>query len=568
MARAMPVISQSGSLQPPEHLERALGGLVGLQRMHPLEPRQGRDRLRDLGVVFHGARPERVEARVHAVVHLGEPGVVADQVDLGDLRQPGLRATTGALGDGGLRHVERGEPERRPSRARPVHDRPLPRGRILAADRRPDHVSTSANASANRSISSRDRLSVTATASARPPASASGTPARNPRSTSASRTSVAARGSLSANSLKNGAPGCSRSTPSISVSRPAVYAALRRALPSDLDESGWSQPAEVDRGGDGHQRLVRADVRIGLLAADVLLAGLQRQHVAGLAVDVDRLTDDPPGHPADVVEPGGDQPEVRATVVQVVAERLTLRDGDVGAELSGRREHAERERVEHLDRPRSRVVGPAEQVADRLEDPVDVGMLHDDGGHVGADIGLASPALRDREDLRLIPRSPAVGAERVDEPWIDGGGDQHTAAAVAARHVHGLHERGRAVVQRRVRDVEPGQLADHRLELEQRLQHSLGEFRLVGRVRGVELRTAGERPDDARDEVVVSTPAGEAHQVVGAQVARGERAHVVRRAPSRRRRRGCRAAGRGARRPGCRRTGRPGWRARGSRASG
>jgi hypothetical protein len=43
------------SLQPPEHLERPLGGLVRLQGVHPLESRKGSDGLGDLGVVLHGA---------------------------------------------------------------------------------------------------------------------------------------------------------------------------------------------------------------------------------------------------------------------------------------------------------------------------------------------------------------------------------------------------------------------------------------------------------------------------------------------------------------------------------
>ena len=332
---------------------------------------------------------------------------------------------------------------------------------------------------------------------------------------------------MTANSLKNGAPGWSRSTPSIAVSRSAVYAAFDAHCLTELGQSGRSQPAEVDRGGDGHQRLVRADVGVGLLATDVLFARLEREHVADLAVDVDRLAADPPGHLADVVQASRDETEVRTAVVQVVPQRLSLGDRDVGTELAGRRQDAEGERVEHLDRARSPVVGPPEQIAHRLEDPVDVRVLHDHGRHVGSDVGGASASVRHREDLRLVPRSPAVRAERVHEPRIDGAGDEHPVATVAAGHVHGLDQRGRSVVQGCVRDLEPGQLADHRLELEQRLQHALRQLRLVRRVRRVELGPTGQRPDDAGDVVVVRASTGEAHQLVGAQVASRERAHVV-----------------------------------------
>ena len=191
VARAMPVISQSASSSRQSISSAPWAVSSGCKRMQPLEPRERGDGLGDLRVVLHGARAQRVEAGVHAVVHLREPRVVAHQIDLGHLGQPGLGAAPRVLRDRHLRHVKRREPERRATRARPIHDRALPRRGILTADRRSAHASTSASACANRSISSRERFSVTATASARPSASASGTPARNPRSTSSSRTSTA-----------------------------------------------------------------------------------------------------------------------------------------------------------------------------------------------------------------------------------------------------------------------------------------------------------------------------------------------------------------------------------------
>ena len=213
-----------------------------------------------------------------------------------------------------------------------------------------------------------------------------------------------------------------------------------------------------------------------------MLARLQRQYVSGLPIDVERLADDPSGHTTDVVQARRDQAQVRPPVVQMVAEGLTLPDGDVGTELARRREHAERERVEDLDGPRSPIVGPAEQFPYRLKRAVDVGMLHDDGGHVGVDLGSASPPVRDGEDLGLVPRSPPVGAQRVHQPRVDRSGDEHAIATVSPRHVDRLDERRGAVVERRVRDLEARQLADHGLELEQRLQHALRELRLVRRI--------------------------------------------------------------------------------------
>jgi hypothetical protein len=55
----------------------------------------------------------------------------------------------------------------------------------------------------------------------------------------------------------------------------------------------------------------------------------------------------------------------------------------------------------------------------------------------------------------------------------------------AARPAHerdGLGDRGRLVEQRRVGDRQPGEVGDHRLEGDQRLEAALADLRLVGRV--------------------------------------------------------------------------------------
>ena len=60
---AMPLISHEPLLELPEQLERALGDRVGRQRVELGEAGQAGGPLVDLGVVLHGARAERVEAR-------------------------------------------------------------------------------------------------------------------------------------------------------------------------------------------------------------------------------------------------------------------------------------------------------------------------------------------------------------------------------------------------------------------------------------------------------------------------------------------------------------------------
>ena len=101
-------------------------------------------------------------------------------------------------------------------------------------------------------------------------------------------------------------------------------------------------------------------------------------------------------------------------------------------------------------------------------------MLHDHGG----DVVGHRPARRRSVSGSYPAPLPAVRSASTAR----GSTPADTSTRVAARadrHVHGFHEGGRAVVERRVGDLEPGELADHRLVLEEDLQHALGELGLV-----------------------------------------------------------------------------------------
>jgi len=78
----------------------------------------------------------------------------------------------------------------------------------------------------------------------------------------------------------------------------------------------------------------------------------------------------------------------------------------------------------------------------------------------------------------------------------------------AVAHHHGLGGGGALVEHRGVGDFEPGQVADHRLEVEERLEAALGDLGLVGGVGGVPAGVFKDGPlDDGRDHgVVVAHP--------------------------------------------------------------
>src|SRR5206468_3044227 len=103
--------------------------------------------------------------------------------------------------------------------------------------------------------------------------------------------------------------------------RRQVMGALGAQL-GELLQALATHVGEVDRSGDRHQRVIGRDVRGGVLAPDVLLAGLQRQHIAAPAVGVDRRPDQPPGHSAHQRLRAGDEADVGPAERERNAQRL------------------------------------------------------------------------------------------------------------------------------------------------------------------------------------------------------------------------------------------------------
>ena len=245
----------------------------------------------------------------------------------------------------------------------------------------------------------------------------------------------------------------------------------------------------VHRRDDREQRLRGADVARRLLAADVLLARLQREPVRPVAVGVDRDAHEPPrDHP---LEPGPHRHvrSVRAAVEQWHPEPLAAADGDVRAELAGRGEQREREEVGRDGHQRAgllRLPDDAPQVPDDARHP---GLLEHDADH---SVGPADPGREavgevgdhDGQPDRLGP------ADRDGDRLRQALGVEHDDAVRAtldraAHEQRRLGDGGGLVEQRRVRDRQRGEVADHGLEVEHRLEATLRDLRLVGRVGGV-----------------------------------------------------------------------------------
>ena len=88
-----------------QHLEAPLDRPGGLEGMNPGKSGQRGHLLVDAGIVFHGARAERVKAAVDAVNMTAQLRIVAAEIGFADLRQGGSRIAHQLPGQIGRRHI-------------------------------------------------------------------------------------------------------------------------------------------------------------------------------------------------------------------------------------------------------------------------------------------------------------------------------------------------------------------------------------------------------------------------------------------------------------------------------
>ena len=190
----------------------------------------------------------------------------------------------------------------------------------------------------------------------------------------------------------------------------------------------------------------------------------------------------------------------------------------------------ERDRVGDHDEQRAgrvRQLGDGGQVLERAEE---VGLLDDDRRRALADRGgqrvqVGGRARPQTHGPRARPVPGRLRGEHLPVLGVHAGREHDLAApGLHAGEDRGLGQRRAAVVHGGVADVHAGQLADRRLELEDRLEHALAALRLVGRVGGEELAAADDGVDHGGDVVVVDAGAEEAHQLGRRHVLAGEAA--------------------------------------------
>ena len=109
----------------------------------------------------------------------------------------------------------------------------------------------------------------------------------------------------------------------------------------------------IHRGDHGEQHLRGADVGGRLLAADMLLAGLQRQPIGRLPPRIHRQPDDAAGQRALERIAHRHIGRMRPAIAHRHAETLRRADRDIGAELAGRGQQRQRQQIGGDDRKRA-----------------------------------------------------------------------------------------------------------------------------------------------------------------------------------------------------------------------
>ena len=127
--------------------------------------------------------------------------------------------------------------------------------------------------------------------------------------------------------------------------------------------------------------MVGANVGSGLLAPDVLLAGLQRQHEAAAALAVVGLADQPSRQSADQVLGAGHEADVGAAVGRRQPQLLTFPDRDVSTVVAGGGEQGQADRVDAGDGQRPMAVGGLGQGRGVLDQPEEVRLLENHRRH-------------------------------------------------------------------------------------------------------------------------------------------------------------------------------------------
>ena len=231
------------------------------------------------------------------------------------------------------------------------------------------------------------------------------------------------------------------------------------------------------------QDLCGADIAGGLVPADVLFPSLQRQAIRRGAITVDGHPHQPTGKLAGVLGVYGKVAGMWSAESHWHTETLRAAEGDVGTDFAGRGDQRQRQQIRPDRHQGAALVGLRHQLR-----PVD---------HRAAGTGQLSDHT---EELAIRQTLAQVGGDDLDAERCRAGG-QHgrglsvhvgvdgqpvrRAARSAVHQRHRLGGGGALVEHRCVGHLQAGQVGDHGLEVQQRLEPALADLRLIRGVCGV-----------------------------------------------------------------------------------
>src|SRR5262249_634018 len=154
--------------------------------------------------------------------------------------------------------------------------------------------------------------------------------------------------------------------------------ALLETQLGDLPEAACSHGREIYRRREGTERRIGADVARRLGAADMLLTGRKRQHVAAAAISVDGFAAQMAGQPPHMGHACTEDSEVRSAERRRNPQRLAFGHDYVRPIGARRPEQSERDRIRRDDEETAGAMYDFGQALDRLPLAKEIGVLDDE----------------------------------------------------------------------------------------------------------------------------------------------------------------------------------------------
>ena len=172
---------------------------------------------------------------------------------------------------------------------------------------------------------------------------------------------------------------------------------------------------------------------------------------------------------------------MRSAKAERHAKALAVANADVGAKLPGRAQHGEGEQVGSYDKQRASRMHRLGQRGEILDRAQGVGILGEHRRQAGLTVGLPGGEIGrlDTQTERF-----EAGAHDGEAGRMAAVGDHHPVGTghLGSSQRQGFGAGGAFIEQRGIRHVEPGEIGDEGLEVEQGLEPALADLGLVGRV--------------------------------------------------------------------------------------